>query len=186
METRTPRLEKAEDAVQAILAAATQELIEEGIDAVTHRKVAALAKANVRSTTYYFKSVKALRREALKLAFGINAKQREAVLGQLASKTRADVVDIIVLLSYGNNLSTERLAVTQKNILTASLEPEYADLMQQVQREVEAHVQQVLDHFGLKLEASRAIALVDGRVFEHVLSGGKTDFKAKLASDFGI
>ena len=93
MENRQPRLERAEEAVQSIIVAATNELLEEGLESITHRRIAERANANLRSTTYYFKSVKALRREALKFSFGIAKKARDAELANLASKTQADLVD---------------------------------------------------------------------------------------------
>lgn len=186
MENRQPRLERAEEAVQAIIAAATNELLEEGLESVTHRRVAERANANLRSTTYYFKSVKALRREALKVAFAVSNRNREAELTNLKSNTKKDVVDYLLLLTYGSSLSLKKLVTTQQNVLAASIEAEYADLMQQLQKDVENYVARLLAHFKLDISAQRAIALVDGRIFEHILSGGKTNVKELLRDDLGI
>ena len=186
MENRTPRLERAEEAVQAIVAAATSSLINEGIDSVTHRRVASLANANLRSTTYYFKSVKALRREAIKIAFGLADKQRETLLSKLSNYKKNDIVDLLITLTYGENLSIERLAVTQKNVLTASVDPDYSDLLQDLQTNTEKYVEKLLAHFEIKLDPKRAIAAIDGRIFEYVMSGGKTDFKKDVHGDLGL
>ena len=186
MENRQPRLERAEEAVQAIIAAATNELLEEGIESVTHRRIAERANANLRSTTYYFKSVKALRREALKVAFALSNRSRETELANLASKKPADVIDLLLLLTYGTDYSLKKLATTQQNVLMASTDPEYADVMQQLQVDVEASVAKLFRHFKLEIPAHRAIASVDGRIFEHVLSGGKTNIKELLREDLGL
>jgi DNA-binding transcriptional regulator YbjK len=186
MDNRQPRLERAEEAVQSIIAAATNELLEEGLESITHRRVAERANANLRSTTYYFKSVKALRREALKVAFGIAKRSRQAELANLASKSRADLVDILLVLTYGPDLSLKKLAVTQQNVLMASLDPEYTDVMQQLQIDVEQSVTVLFEHFNLEVAPHQAIALVDGRIFEFILSGGKTDIRERLHSDLAI
>lgn len=186
MENRQPRLERAEEAVQAIIAAATNELLEEGLESVTHRRIAERANANLRSTTYYFKSVKALRREALKVAFAISKRSRETELSNLAAKKPKDVIDLLLLLTYGSDISLKKLATTQQNVLMASTDPDYADVMQQLQSDVEGSIQTLMDHFKLELPAARVIALVDGRIFEHVLSGGKTNIKDLLSEDLGL
>jgi DNA-binding transcriptional regulator YbjK len=186
MENRQPRLERAEEAVQAIIAAATNELLEEGLESVTHRRIAERASANLRSTTYYFKSVKALRREALKVAFGIAQRSREAVIANLASKSREDVMDLLLLIVYGSDFSFRRLSVTQQNVLMASSDPEYTDVMQQLQIDVEESVRQLFDHFKIKTPPHQAIALIDGRIFEFILSGGKTNIRERLRDDLGI
>lgn len=186
MENRQPRLERAEEAVQAIIAAATNELLEEGLESVTHRRIAERANANLRSTTYYFKSVKALRREALKVAFAVAKRSRETELANLASKKPSDVVDLLLLLTYGTDLSLKKLATTQQNVLMASTDPDYADVMQQLQLDVEESVTKLFGHFNIETPAHRAIALVDGRIFEHVLSGGKTKIKDRLHEDLGF
>ena len=186
MENRKPRLERAEEAVQAIVAAATHELLEVGFEAITHRRVAELSGANLRSTTYYFKSVKALRREALKLAFALNARGRAAEVENLASRNKSELIDLLLLVTYGKDLSLKQLAVAQKNVLEASIDADYSDLIQQMQTDVELVVQQVLNHFGVKADSKRVIALIDGRIFEHVMSGGKTEIKDALHDDLGI
>ena len=186
MDNRQPRLERAEEAVQSIIFAATNELLEEGLESITHRRIAERANANLRSTTYYFKSVKALRREALKLAFALNSRGRAAEIENLASRKRTELIDVLLLVTYGKDLSPKQLAVAQKNVLEASIEPEYSDLIQQMQTDVEVVVQQVLDHFAVKADAKRVIALIDGRILEHVMSGGKTNINDCLHDDLGI
>jgi DNA-binding transcriptional regulator YbjK len=186
MDNRQPRLERAEEVVQSIIAAATNELLEEGLESITHRRVAERANANLRSTTYYFKSVKALRREALKVAFGIARRNREAELANLASKSRDDVVDLLILFAYGSDLSFKRLSITQQNVLMASSDPDYKDVMQQLQVDVEESVVKLFDHFKIKTAPHQAIALVDGRIFEFILSGGKTNIRERLHYDLGI
>lgn len=186
MENRTPRLERAEDAVQAILAAATDSLINDGIESVTHRHVAELAKANLRSTTYYFKSVKALRREAIKIAFGLADKSRNALIAKLDKHSKSDVVKLLLTITYGSDLAVQKLATTQKNVLTASLDPDYSDLIQELQTNAEGYVKKVLDHFAIAKEAKAVIAIIDGRIFEHVMSGGKTDLAKELRHDLNI
>ena len=186
MENRQPRLERAEEAVQAIIAAATLELLEEGLESVTHRRIAERANANLRSTTYYFKSVKSLRREGLKLAFSIDKRRRESELAKLTSKKSKDFVDALLLITYGPDLSLKRLSTTQQNVLVASTDPEYADVMQQLQIDVEESVTKLLKHFQIANSPQRVIALVDGRIFEHILSGGKTNLKKLLHEDLGL
>jgi DNA-binding transcriptional regulator YbjK len=187
MENRQPRLERAEEAVQSIIIAATNELLEEGLESITHRRIAERANANLRSTTYYFKSVKALRREALKLAFGITKKSREAALANLPSKKLSDVVDLLLLMTYGaTSLTLKSLAITLQNVSMASADPDYDDVMQQLQVDVEDAVTRLFAHFNFDYPAQRAIALVDGRIFEYVLSGGKTSIKDRLHDDLGI
>ena len=186
MENRQPRLERAEEAVQAIIAAATNELLEEGLESVTHRRIAERANANLRSTTYYFKSVKALRREALKVAFALSNRSREAELANLATKKASDVVDLLLLITYGTDYSLKKLATTQQNVLMASTDADFSDLMQQLQGDVEKSVEQLFSHFKIEIPAHRAIASVDGRIFEHVLSGGKTNIKDLLSEDLGL
>ena len=187
MDNRQPRLERAEEAVQAIIAAATAELGEHGFDAVTHRRIAERANVNLRSTTYYFKSVKALRREALKVAFARAKKGRETLLANLEAKTRADIVDLLVFLSYGTTeFKLSQLSITQQNVSMASADPDYMDVMQQLQIDVETSVKTLFRHFEFDYPADRAIVLLDGRIFEYVLSGGKTNIKERLREDLGL
>jgi DNA-binding transcriptional regulator YbjK len=187
MENRQPRLERAEEAVQSIIAAATAELTEHGVDSVTHRRIAERANVNLRSTTYYFKSVKALRREALKVSFSFAKKGREALLADLDNKTRADILDLFIYLSYGTvEFELKRLSVTQQNVSMASADPDYMDVMQQLQIDVEDSVKRLFAHFKFDFPADRAIVLLDGRIFEFVLSGGKTNIKERLRADLGL
>jgi DNA-binding transcriptional regulator YbjK len=187
MDNRQPRLERAEEAVQAIIAAATAELLEHGVDSVTHRRIAERANVNLRSTTYYFKSVKALRREALKVSFSLAKKGRDSLLADLANKTKADLLDLFIYLTYGTvEFELNQLSVTQRNVSMASADPDYMDVMQQLQIDVELAVKQLFAHFNFDFPADRAIVLLDGRIFEYVLSGGKTNIKERLRADLGL
>ncbi len=180
METRQPRLERAEEAVQSIIAAATNELLEEGLDSVTHRRVAERANANLRSTTYYFKSVKALRREALKLAFSIDHNKREKALANLEQRLDKTLAEQILLFTYGPNRTVKNLAVTQQNVLTAALDEEYADVIRQLQADVESYVARLLQLYENRKEARKVVLYLDGLIFEHVISGGTTDIEGML------
>ena len=180
MENRQPRLERAEEAVQSIIAAATSELIEQGLDSITHRRVAERANANLRSTTYYFKSVKALRREALKVAFSLSNRKREAMLAEPQELVKGALAELVLTFTYGSKPSMKQLVVTQQNVLMAASDPDYADIMQEVQVDTEEHVSRLLALFGSNRSAREVIITLDGLIFEHILSGGKTDYVSTL------
>ena len=95
----TEALPRSEQRRQAILAATLQVIGEGGIDAVTHRRVAAAAGVPLGSTSYYFASREALIREAFR--------------GYIAS---ADV-QIGALHEGGSESSIEGLARTMVRIV---------------------------------------------------------------------
>ena len=186
MENRKPRQERSEETLQAIIAAAANELLESGMSSVTHRKVAERAQSSLRSTTYYFKSVKALRREAARLIFASDSRRRRDELAALRKKKSGSVLDHLIRFSYGDELTVQKVIRVQTNLLNAAEDSAYSDLMKETQLAVETDVAELFEIYGVKQDARFAIAVLDGRLLEWVLGGGQTNYRENISNDLGI
>jgi DNA-binding transcriptional regulator YbjK len=186
MENRQPRQERSEETLQAIIAAAASELLDHGMNAVTHRGVAERAQSSLRSTTYYFKSVKALRREAARLIFAAGNRTREEHLTKLRIKREGELVDWVITFAYGENLTVPGVIRFQTNLLQGAEDEAYSELIAETQHTVENQVQQLLDIFNVKQDARKVIAAMDGRLLEWVLGGGETNYRENIKHDLGI
>jgi hypothetical protein len=85
-----------------------------------------------------------------------------------------------LLFTYGPNRTVKNLAVTQQNVLTAALDEEYADVIRQLQADVESYVARLLQLYENRKEARKVVLYLDGLIFEHVISGGTTDIEGML------
>lgn len=186
MENRQPRQERSEETLQTIIAAAAAELVENGLQSVTHRRVAELANSSLRSTTYYFKSVKALRLEAMKVLFNLGGRAREARLAELKADRSSPLVKELILATYGEFSTPRDILKFQSNVALASLDETYTDLITETALKVENHVQKVLEVYGSNLPAARVISTIDGRLLEWAQKQGKTNYEENIKSDLGI
>lgn len=186
MENRQPRQERSEETLQTIIAAAAAELVENGLQSVTHRRVAELANSSLRSTTYYFKSVKALRLEAMKVLFGFGHRARAARIAELRTSHSTPLVKELLLATYGEFENPRDILKFQSNIALASLDETYTDLITQTAQVVEDQVQEILEIYGCDLPAARVISTIDGRLLEWAQKQGKTNFEENIKNDLGI
>lgn len=186
MENRQPRQDRSEETLQAVIEAAALEMIEGGLDSVTHRRVAERAHSSLRATTYYFKSVKALRKEAMRLIFNIGHKQREERLAQLRKNVSRQAVDEILEFTYGTDFTVPGIIRFQANLLHAAADEVYSDLIAETQRVVEEQLAELLVIYGIQHDSKKVIAVIDGRLMEWVLGGGKTDFRKNISDDLGF
>lgn len=160
-------LPQAEQRRRSILEAALRVVAEGGVEAVTHRRVAAEAGVPLGSTTYYFAS----REDLLRAAFRHHA---AAVLRQLGTlgegmrlRTAPDVVAFLVELAERELADRDGLVIEYELIVRAARDPELAREVKAYERSLASRLGEVLEHLGVTpaLEAARSlIALV--RAFE--------------------
>lgn len=186
MENRQPRQERSEETLQTIIAAAAAELVENGLQSVTHRRVAELANSSLRSTTYYFKSVKALRLEAMRVVFNIGRRAGEARLAELRADHSSPLVKELVFATYGVFSAPREILKFQSNVALAALDETYTDLITETALKVENHVQEVLKVYGCDLSAARVISTIDGRLLEWAQKQGKTNYEENIKNDLGL
>lgn len=91
--TPAPGKRDPEGRKQAILGAAAEILITQGVSGLTHRAVAGLAQVSLGSTTQYFSSIDDLRERALEML----ARETESELADIASRieTSSDIPRVL-------------------------------------------------------------------------------------------
>lgn len=162
-----PSLPQAELRRRSILEAALRVVAGGGVEAVTHRRVAAEAGVPLGSTTYYFAS----REDLLRAAFRHHAAavlRGLDVLGEASPlRTAPDVVAFLVELAERELADRDGLVVEYELIVRAARDPELAREVKGYERSLASRLGEVLERLGVAhaLEAARTlIALV--RTFE--------------------
>lgn len=160
-------LPQAEQRRRSILEAALRVVADGGVEAVTHRRVAAEAGVPLGSTTYYFASREDLLRAAFRHHAAAVLRQLDTLGEGMRLRTAPDVVAFLVELAEHELADRDALVVEYELIVRAARDPELAREVKAYERSLASRLGEVLEHLGVApaLEAARSlIALV--RAFE--------------------
>jgi DNA-binding transcriptional regulator YbjK len=158
-------LPQAERKRRAILDAVLRVVAAGGVDAVTHRRVAAEAGVPLGSTTYYFASRDDLLREAFRRHAGAVHGSLDALAERASLRTASDVVRFLVELVRREMAQPAQVLVEYELIVRAARDPGLAREVRAYERSLAARLAETLERLDVasSLEAARTlIALVRG------------------------
>ena len=154
-----PTLPQAERRRRAILDATLRVIAAGGVDAVTHRRVAAEAEVPLGSTTYYFASREELLREAFRhylaeVTVALASLERENPIG-----SAADVAKALVELARREFAAPSLVLAEYELILYAARDPVLAQDFNAYERGIEAQLAGPLERLGAgrPVEAARTV-----------------------------
>lgn len=154
-----------------ILRATVRVIATDGLEAVTHRRVAAAAAVPLGSTTYYFAS----REELVREAFRHFAAETLTTLGglerELPRGTIDDLVDLLVEIARREFLAPDMVRVEYEFILRAARDPALARDVVAYERALAARLAEGLEALGAEqpFDAARSVlALVRGFELERL------------------
>jgi TetR/AcrR family transcriptional regulator, regulator of biofilm formation and stress response len=160
---RSPRTDKAEARHRALLDAALEIIGREGIDAVSHRRVAELAKVPLGSTTYYFAS----REDMLVQALEYYARGEIAELKRVfEDPATGDLIDRLIAMAVpqlgeGRWRALAQYALFQESARREELRPIVQE-WNQAWLEVLSAALAALGRRGDEVEARMALGMLDG------------------------
>jgi DNA-binding transcriptional regulator YbjK len=171
----------------AILDAALCVIAAGGVDAVTHREVAAQAAVPLGSTTYYFASRDELLREAFRhYAAGVLAWLEELWGESVRPPTAAAVVAFLVEVAQREFARPEFVLVEYELILRAARDPALAQVFRAYEHALAARLAEALERLGAAhpFDSARTlIALVRGFELERLTEPAADfeDLRGRLA-----
>lgn len=151
---RAPREDRRRQIVEATL----QLIAEGGVDAVTHRRVAAAAGVPLGSTTYYFESREHLIREAFAWHLAAAQQPLDARSPQQATSAEA-LLDFIVTVTMDEIEARDRLLAEFELTLFAARDAELATILHAFDAAVTARLAEALGALGAQApeDAGRTI-----------------------------
>lgn len=167
---RTNDIDSVAEKTKATILQSTIDLVlENGINGVSHRKIAERAGVPLGSTTYHFESLGEILRSAIGLEFERDSARRRFVVESFLPGQRLSIALIELMipasLAEGNQLSDlyQRLGEIQ-------FHPGLKDLLRTHQLESEKDISTVLRLAGSeRLDASLVMALIDGYLIQWML-----------------
>lgn len=150
---------------RSILDAALRVVAAGGVEAVTHRRVAAEAGVPLGSTTYYFASRDDLLREAFRHHAAAVYGAVDALADEVPLRGPADVVAFLVAMVRREIESRELIVVEYELIVRAARDPVLAREVAAYERNLVARLAEGLERLGVaqSLDAARTlVALVRG------------------------
>jgi DNA-binding transcriptional regulator YbjK len=156
------------DAALAVIAAG-------GVDAVTHRRVAAAAAVPLGSTTYYFSSREALLREAFRHYAARALAWLKALESERPPRSAADLVEFLVEIARREFADPTAVLVEYELILRAAREPSLAREFQTFEHTLAARLAEMLEQLGAEqpFDAARTLtALMRGFELERLTRPG--------------
>ncbi|MFF9311443.1 TetR/AcrR family transcriptional regulator [Streptomyces sp. NPDC014748] len=155
---------------ERIIGAALDLIAEEGLAAVSHRKVAARAGVPLGSMTYHFDGIDQLLREAFGRFTDHIVAVFDAHLGAAAGpgEARAAVAGLVHALSEGD---PRDLVLTQELYTLAARRPAYRELTQEWTRRSRTHLEKHFDPDTARL----LDALIEGLTLHRALTGDPHD-----------
>ena len=177
-EKRTgPKHRPPEDRRAVILDATLRLIATDGVDAVTHRRVAAAADVPLGSTTYYFESREQLLREAFRRYLdGLRALQNR-VARTKPKATVAGLVDLLVELTQREFEDEQMLLAEYELTLFAARDAEIAEAL----HDWDAVMLGYLAHAFEKMNAPRPFDAA--RTVLHMMRGHELDSLSRHDSD---
>ncbi|MFE7035390.1 TetR/AcrR family transcriptional regulator [Streptomyces sp. NPDC057621] len=150
---------------ERILTAALDFIAEEGIQSVSHRKIAARAGVPLGSMTYYFSGMDELLRAAFRHFMDHIMSVFDAHLRTPADpdQARQAVADLVYVLSTGDRRD---VVLTQELCTLSARRPAYRELTNEWMRRSRVHLEKHFDP-----DTSRQLtALITGLILHHTLS----------------
>lgn len=170
---------------RSILDAVLRVVAEGGVDAVTHRRVAAAARVPLGSTSYYFASRDDLLREAFRQHAGDVYGSLDALAEGRPLGSADDLVAFLVEMVRRELVDPSMVLVEYELIVRAARDPELAREVNVYERNLAARLAEALERLGVPspLEAARTlIALVRGFELERLTrpAAELADLRARL------
>jgi DNA-binding transcriptional regulator YbjK len=178
MQVVPPSVPQAEQRRRGILEAVLRIVAEGGVDAVTHRRVAAEAGVPLGSTTYYFRSRDELVLEAFRLYVAGNTAMYADLERSAGSDTLESLVDLLVTATQRQFEDGAMLLAEYELILFAARNPEFAREYRTWQRTHAMHLTERLERLGFPrplAAADTVIAAMRGFELDR-LARGETSF----------
>ncbi|MEM9621107.1 MAG: TetR family transcriptional regulator, partial [Pseudomonadota bacterium] len=166
-----------EDRQLTILETTLRLIAESGVDAITHRKVAAAADIPLGSTTYYFES----REHLIRAAFDHYLQRIRALSAEAASgsqSTGKDLIDFLVTLSHREFEDPALLRAEYEMTLYATRDPVLAAALNAWYEEMIEQMAATLKMAGAKApqEAARAVLhMMRGYELERLTNDTETE-----------
>jgi TetR/AcrR family transcriptional regulator, regulator of biofilm formation and stress response len=136
------------DRRRAILAATVRVIALEGLEAVTHRRVADQAGVPLGSTTYYFASREELVREAFRYYAAETLDALARVERDFPGRTAADLVDLLVEVARREFTAPDMVRVEYELILRGARDPLLARDVADYERDLAARLAEALERLG--------------------------------------
>jgi DNA-binding transcriptional regulator YbjK len=152
-------LPQAERRRRAILDAALRVIAEGGVDAVTHRRVAAEADVALGSTTYYFASREEMVREAFRHYLAEVTVALTSLEDESSFETAADVAEAFAELARREFAAPALVRAEYELILYAARDPVLAQDFHAYERGLEAQLAGPLEGLGADrpMDAARTV-----------------------------
>jgi DNA-binding transcriptional regulator YbjK len=154
-----PTLPQAERRRRAILDATLRVISAGGVDAVTHRRVAAEAEVALGSTTYYFASREELVREAFRYYLAEVTTALASLERESPIERAADVAEALIELARREFADPELVLAEYELILYAARDPVLAQDFNAYERGLEAQLAGPLERLGAgrPVDAARTV-----------------------------
>jgi len=154
-----PTLPQAERRRRAILDATLRVISAGGVDAVTHRRVAAEADVALGSTTYYFASREELVREAFRYYLAEVTTALASLERESPIERAADVAEALIELARREFADPALVLAEYELILYAARDPVLAQDFNAYERGLEAQLAGPLERLGAErpVEAARTV-----------------------------
>jgi DNA-binding transcriptional regulator YbjK len=168
---RDAALTQPERKRRAILDAVLRVVAEGGVDAVTHRRVAAEAEVPLGSTTYYFASREDLLREAFHQHAAAVYASLDALADDLPLRSAGDLIGFLVEMVRRELADPAMILVEYELIVRAARDAELAREVNAYERNLTSRLAEALERLGVAhaIEAARTlIALVRGFELERL------------------
>jgi len=142
-----------------ILDAALRVVAAGGIDAVTHRRVAAEAGVALGSTTYYFGSRDEILLEAFRHYIAVHNAKTATLAEQFPQRNVTAFVDLLMASTRRQFDDSAMLLAEYELILFAARNPQLAEEYRAWQRQLAGEVAERLEQFGVEkpIEAARTL-----------------------------
>lgn len=174
MAQREPKSVKAQMTKASLIVAAAAILRESGPEAVTYRKVAALAGVSTSSTLYYFDSISELLSEAGKYNIDQWATRAENVARKAEEmspqQARSQAVELLLGACLPRCENNEYFA-HYSQLLAAGVSIEVTSAYRQGRQRLDQAVSRILEIVSWNIPAPLAIALIDGAAVAAISEG---------------
>ncbi len=166
---KRPAREPAEDRRSTILDATLRLIATDGVDSITHRRVATAANVPLGSTTYYFESREQLLREAFRLYLTRIWALQTQLLKKCRIESAADLVDYLVALTKRTFEDEAMMLAEYELTLFAARDSEVADALQEWDATMIAELARALEPLGCARPFDAAKTLL------HMMRGHELD-----------
>jgi DNA-binding transcriptional regulator YbjK len=173
----TPSVPQSEQRRRGILEAVLRLIAEGGVDAVTHRRVAAEAGVPLGSTTYYFRSREELVLEAFRFYVAANTALYADLDRSGERETLHGLVDLIVTATQRQFDHGSLLLAEYELVLFAARNPDFAREYLAWQRAQAVHLTERLERLGFARPVAAAdtvIAAMRGFELDRLARSGRS------------